>query len=306
MSLITFMLISFSLGVTQVTAATSSRDLEDYGLGSVVGRCLAVRCQIFSGVVLTEIAKPEEPVAVRVEETLFGSDDGPQVMRLPWQDDPHQRERGAYLSSAWAKADIRRNASVTVVLALEQGYGVFPGEPVLVTSSERDSMIIRSLADDARRLRESPERISDMVASLSGNANPALAGYLFFHLTHGKANYSRDLAATLLSDLLASLLNPMDLDLASAGFLPSTYPALEPSTQVGVVTRLVELAQRPDSDGARAAFEGLAKIASLDNGVVGMLPPASLPALGDAYRQLVKTGSIAAEPLLEQMLGKKR
>jgi hypothetical protein len=175
-----------------------------------------------------------------------------------------------------------------------------------VTSSERDSMIIRSLADDARRRRESPERISDMVASLSGNANPPLAGCLFSYLTFAKTNYSRDLTATLLSDLLASLLNPMDLDLASAGFLVATYTSLEPSTQVGVITRLVELAQRPEPDGARAAFDGLAKIASLDNGVVGMLPPASLPALGAAYRQLVQTGSIAAEPLLEQMLGKKR
>jgi hypothetical protein len=91
-----------------------------------VGRCLAVRRQIFSGVVLTEIAMPEEPIAVCVEETLFGSDNGPKVMRLPWQDDPRQRDKGAYLSSAWAKADIRRNESVTVVLALEQGFGVFP------------------------------------------------------------------------------------------------------------------------------------------------------------------------------------
>jgi hypothetical protein len=306
MRLITFILIGFSLGEAVAMAAPRSQELEEYTLGREVGRCLAVRCQIFSGFVLTEIPKPEEPIAVRVEETLFGRDSGPKVMRLPWQDDPRHGDKGAYLSSAWAKADIRRNASVTVVLALEQGFGVFPGEPVLVTSSERDSRIIRSLADDARRLRESPERISDMVASLSGNANPALAGYLFFHLAYGKANYSRDLTATLLSNLLASLVGPMDLDLASAGFLPSTYPALEPSTQVGVITRLVELAQRPEPDGARAAFEGLAKIASLDDGVVGMLPPASLPRLGDAYRQLVKTGSIAAEPLLEQMLGKKR
>jgi hypothetical protein len=98
----------------------------------------------------------------------------------------------------------------------------------------------------------------------------------------------------------------MDQEMASAGFLVATYTSLEPSTQLGVITRLVELAQRPDSDGAPAAFHGLAKIANLDNGVVGMLPPASLPALGAAYRQLVKTGSIAAEPLLEQMLGKKR
>jgi hypothetical protein len=305
MRLITFMLISFSLGATRVTAAPSSRDLEDYGLGIAVGRCLAVRCQIFSGVVLTEIAKPEEPIAVRVEETLFGSDNGSKVMRLPWQDDPRLADKGAYRTSAWAKADIRRNVSVTVVLGLEQGFGVFPGEPVLVTSSERDSMIIRSLADDARRLRESPERVSGMVASLSGNANPPLAGCLFSYLVFGKIPHSKDLIAALYSDLLPSLLGPTDQALAS-GFLVALYTSLEPSTRVGVITSLVELAQHRDSDSAQAGFHGLAEIATLDNGVEGMLPPASLPALGDAYRQLVKTGSIAAEPLLEQMLGKKR
>ena len=306
MKLITFVLIGFSLGDASMAATTDSQELQDYRLGSDVGRCLAVRCRIFSGVLLTEIAKLEEPIAFHVEETLFGSDDGSKVMRFPLQDNPRLPNKGAYPTSAWTKADIRIKASVIVVLGLEHGFGVVPGEPVLVTSNDHDSMIIRSLADDARLLREAPERISDMVASLSSNANPPLAGCLFSYLTFAKTNYSRDLTATLLSDLLASLLNPMDLYLASSGFLVAAYTSLEPATQVGVIMRLVELAQRPDSDGTRAAFEGLAKIAGLDNRVVVLLPPALLPALGNTYRQLVKTGSIAAEPLLEQMLGKKR
>jgi hypothetical protein len=54
--------------------------------------------------------------------------------------------------------------------------------PVLVSSTQGDSEIIRSLVSEALMLQHSPEAISGEVASLSQVKNTALAAFLVSHL----------------------------------------------------------------------------------------------------------------------------
>jgi hypothetical protein len=300
MRIIKFIMIGIGLSDALAQAAPRGRELEEYMLGKAVGFCLVVRCQVFRGVVLTVSPEPNEPITVSVDEALFGMIDIPGAVKLPYHDDPRNGDKGAYLAAAWARANVTRNSSVTVVLALEKGFGVFPGEPSIVTSDERDAVIIRSLADQARRLGESPELVSDRVASLSRDPSPALAGYLFTYLAFGKASYPRELWATLLSELVGSLVADQGL---AAGFLVAQYQSLQPPTQVIVIAHLTEFAQRPDLEVAKAAFHGLAEIASLDHSVPAMIPQAAMAGLEDAYRDRVKKGSMPRDHSLEQGLG---
>jgi hypothetical protein len=268
---------------------------------------------VFRGVVLTDSAKSGEPIKVSVEEGLIGVEQQTKAISIPFEI-AHGGE-SSLIDTAWTRAKISKGTPVTVILALEKVCG-FPGLQAFVTSDERDAEIIRTLVAEEQRLQSSPDRIYDLVASLSSTPNPALAAFLYPQLTCDQKQKS-----SIFLQLLPSLKGP-ELEQKSSLFLelfPSLkgsdlgffgslviagyYPHLAQSSQAAMIQRLAELAQRADPELSMAALGGLIQIGKADRSVLTMVPPALLPGLESLYHALVQKKSIPQDPLFEAELG---
>jgi hypothetical protein len=250
---------------------------------------------------LTDSAKSTDAITVSVEESFVGVPGGTTSLSVPFRSG--KTDSGDLANSAWLGVEVAKNLPVTVLLAQEKGLFVFPGLPVLVTSSPRDTELIRSLTKQAQDLRSSPDLIFNLVASLSTNPNPPLAGFLVaFIPAGGKGPYSRDQVASLYSELLGSL-QTSDVNLIAEAFLIALYPDSTPATQIEIVQRLAEYAQCKDPDLSQAALKGLIRVADLDHSLQTAIPPASMVGLQRAYRESVENGSIPRSPALEEGLG---
>jgi hypothetical protein len=284
-----------------VMAAPPPNRSEDYALGSRIGGCLVVACEVFRGFVLSESPKSGGPITIHVEEVLFGMPNKPDQLDLPYEDLAHARngDGGNYLASAWANVTPSRNTPVTVVFALESGFLFHRAEPVLVTSDERETGIIRSLTEKAAQLDSSPDLISEAIASLSSNPNPPLAGYLFTYLTLGRHLPPTDITVGFLSQLLGNPSVPAGQADSIAAFLVFRYYYLSPGSKMALISRFAELGQQADLELTKAAYYGLGRIAEFDHSVRAMVPSASLSGLESTYRSLVKKGSIPRNQLFE-------
>jgi hypothetical protein len=307
MKLIALLLISHGLSVMPLASAApvESQAAGDYSLGVGVGYCVVAKCQVLRGFLLTDSPKSGEPVTIRVDRVFFGPPMKLGNMTIPYEDLDHARgqDSGALLAQAWMKVRMLRNTPVTVALGLARGFGVRPGEPVVVTSDEREAEIIRSLAEEASRLEGSADLISADVASLSSGPNPALAGYLFVNLVFSNPSMQRDLRSSLLSQMLGDPSVPGERLQEIVGWLQSGYPSLSPTGRSALVRRLVELGQQSNVDAAAAGYYGLEQIAKWDDSVTTLVSPAALDGLRDAYRAMVSKGRIPRNPQLETVLG---
>jgi hypothetical protein len=298
--------IGFILILQQALAAAhlSKQDIEDYGLSATVGQCLIVRCQVFRGFLGTGSPKSGESFEVKVQEWLYGE----PVLETAWV--PYEDFRGSAnkdeiggVASAWARVGFSKNAPVAVVFGLENGFGVHAGEPVLVTSNENESRIIRYVTGEALRLEHSIDLLPGAVASLSRKANPPLAAYLFTHLVFRVTATRPELAAELLGQMLGSPSVPARQSEMIARFMAMDYYRLPQAARETMVRRLTELGMEPEVDLARAAYAGLAQIASFDNTVTAFMPPGGLAGVSTTYISLVKKGSITRNRMLETGLG---
>jgi len=117
----------------------------DYALGRTVGECLTARCQVFSGLLLTEAPVSGEPVKVKIVEQLFGPPVRLEIIEVPYADPNDVRRSGISPNRAWRGGVVfSKNAPVMVVLALERIADAQPGEPVPVATDGHRSAIIRS------------------------------------------------------------------------------------------------------------------------------------------------------------------
>lgn len=307
MKLIALLSTSLVLSVMPLATAgpVAGQAAGDYSLGAGVGYCVVAKCQVFQGLLLTDPPKSGEPVTVRVTRVLFGPPITLENVRVPYEDFDHAHggDGGGALAAAWMKVKMLGNTPVTVVLGLERGFAVLPGEPVVVTSDERDSETIRSVAEEASRLEDSPDLISTDVASLSRSPNPALAGYLFVSLVFSNPSMQRDLRSSLLSQVLVSPSVPDERLQEIVGWLQSGYPSLSPTGRSALVRRLVDLGQQSNAEAAKAAYYGLVQIAKWDDTVATLVSPAALGGLRSAYRTMVSKGRIPRNPELETALG---
>jgi len=203
---------------------------------------------------------------------------------------------------AWKGVSLAPDAPLTVILAVQRVGAVQAGSPVFVTSDEHKTEVVRSLSEKAVQLEHSPALISDLVASLPRETNLALAGYLFI-LTGHVALRNPELASSLFETMIGSPGVPPETWGEIAGFMVLDYYRLSESGKGAVVKRFTDLAQQSDSSAVRAGFRGLNKIASFDHSVSARIPPASLGGLVNAYRDLVKSGSLARNAPLETELG---
>jgi hypothetical protein len=220
----------------------------------------------------------------------------------PYEDVQHAKggDGGGFVANAWADVEIRANIPVTVLLGLENGTGVRRGEPSLVISRERESSIVQALTEEHRRLDTVPNRISDLVISLERRPNPALAGYLFAYLEFSSTrplDYDRD--STLLLQMAGnpSVPNSRWMELVDSAIV--RYAGASLPTRAAFVQRLAELGQQPDVQAAMASYHGLGKIAGVDPSVKGLLSSNALEGLRNAYRAMVKKGTIRRDAALE-------
>jgi hypothetical protein len=307
MKIITLILVgaglSNQLGMAepQKQPKPQSHESEDYFLGSVVGQCLAVKCQVFSGVILTDSPKSGEPIMASVDESLIGVTGETKTISIPFEI-AHGGDNCSLIDAVWARAKISKSSAVTVVLALEKVSG-YPALQALATSDERDAGIIRTLVQEEQRLRSSPDQVYSLVASLSGTPNPALAGFLCPHVTRAQ-KLSVEQKSSLFLELFPSL-KGFDLSFFGSLVVAGYYPHLSPSSQVAMVQRLAELAQRPDPELSMAALDGLIRIGKSDHSALTTIPPASLSGVESLYRALVQKKSIPQEPSFEAELGMK-
>jgi hypothetical protein len=252
-----------------------------------------------------ESPEPKKPITVRVEEVLYGMSAKAVTVAVPYDDPDHGDLRDGLGSPAatWRGIKVSANLPVMVVLGLERGFGVYPGEAVVITSDEREMGIIRSLVGSALRFRESQEAVATAVTSLSLFRDAPMAGYLSMYLTMGKAQSPIDVTAALLGELLANPSVPAARADWIADFLVLDYRALSEGGKAGLVRRFADLGQGSDMALARAAFTGLARIAGFDRSVAAMIPEPVLNGLKSAYRESVAKGRVPRDEALERGLG---
>lgn len=306
-SLTTLIALALSAQLLSTAALARTQADDDYYLGARVAACIAARCQVFRGYLAIDSPNQGEPVPVRVEESLFGPPVESDTVVVPWERDfipPDQPGRNHF--SVWLGIKRSKGTPVTVVLALGDGYFVRKGDPVVITSSDREAGIIRSLTEQTALLEKSPLRIYDAVASLSQTVNPALGGYLVGILNLSNTllkHYTRDQLADLSLQMLANPGLPPHTAQEFALSLVIHYKGLTSDRRMEIVQRLTELAQQQEQYTAIAGFDGLTRIMSFDDSVKAGMPETTLDALATAYRALVRKGSMRRNQDWETRLG---
>jgi hypothetical protein len=280
-----------------------ARDLADFDLGTMAGSCLVVRCEIFRGIMLTELPRSGEAVAVKVTEHLFGEPRANETELVPYDDREVKSGIGG-TARAWGRVHVSPRDPVTVLMAQESGPGVYAGQPALVTFDERETNLIRLVSDEALRLRRAPEIISGEVGALSPNSNPALAGYLMCYVMFSSNMPRRGLAAELLLQMIGSPGIPSERWVGIPQLLIAYSAGSPPEQRAAVIQRFAELAAQENENAARAGFAGLRMIAGqADNPLRSLIAPSMLGVLGARYRSLVGKRIVDRSEPLDALLG---
>jgi hypothetical protein len=280
----------------QGTAA--AQRLGDYVLGQKTGRCLVVKCSIFTGYRLEGSPTPEEAALIQMNERLFASGEPiPNIARVAYRDPlDTAKAPDREIAKAWEGVDTRANTLLTVVL--DEG-----GAPALVTSTPRDAGIIRSIAAEALLLKQSAGSIRDRVASLPQVDNPAVAGFLVVHLERIETIDDPDTSVTLLSQLLESGSVPPEGWEDVVDHIVLDYDRLTGGSQAMLVSRLAVLGKNADLRFASPGIRGLSKIGASDSSMWTLVPNDARTGIAQNYRTLVGKGAMTRKPALESALG---
>lgn len=307
-------LIGLAIGAqTTVAAAWQPKQAElDYSLGSRLGSCLRAKCQTFLGTIEGVPSGADGPVLVHVAAWLYGPIVEKETIEVAWEGgrlSPTPQD-GVALAQAWGKTPILRNTHVVVMLALERGLGPRPGDPFFVTADERETRIIRRLAEQAQQLDVTPALVHQYVASLSASPNPALAGYLAQYLQYRTASNDPDLCLQLGFQILETPDVPAVALSDILSTLGHNYHRMSETSRASLIQRLTERIQRfvgqrqpADLPFALAAFERIQRMALTDASVTPMSDPISRNALEIAYIEQVKAKNIRRYGFVEKELG---
>src|SRR6266702_4260763 len=94
--------IAIALAVPQfVLIAQVPEEPAGFSLGRLVGYCLVANCRIFRGSLLTDSPNRGQRVKVRVEEGIFGAEDGAETIDLPYADPKEIVKSYDGLHEAW-------------------------------------------------------------------------------------------------------------------------------------------------------------------------------------------------------------
>jgi hypothetical protein len=276
---------------------------KDFGLGRAMGSCLLQppdlagklqepRCRVIRGFIVADSAKPGQSIPVQVSEQLYGIRLDQSIVELPYGDPTVMRTLGESPNRAWRGVSIVKNVPIMAAIATERIADVKPGEPIVVTSNEQGFEMIRSLVQEALRLREFPENISADVASLSGSRHSAMAGFLFVYLTLEDHVFHPERASMLLLEMLEKPSVPPGWWDEMAQLARANYYRLSRPDRGKLVTRFVTLAQSSDSRKALTAFRQIDQIAGADESVWAVVDASVKAELAKTYHALVDRGSI--------------
>jgi hypothetical protein len=241
-------------------------------------------------------------VAVRADEWLFGPPTGSETVMVPFDNEFHNGDGLGGVTWAWMNAKVSESSQVTVVIGMEAGMGVRPGEPVLITSSERDAGVIRSLTEEAVLLKRSPDLVYDAVASLSRRPNAGLSGYLLSYLALSNGLTQRGQSWELLFQMFGNPGVPAECWDDFPFWLVLYSGSVAPERSLAMTRRFVDLGQEEDVHAALAGLDGLALLARRGDAIVGLVPGES-GRLRSRYRALVGTKLMPREESLETALG---
>jgi hypothetical protein len=268
----------------------------NYGIGTYLGNCQVVGCQVFSGYIAKRPPEIGQLVDVIVTETILGPPPAnPVALEHP------KKGKNGFENLAWSHATISPNVPVTVIVPLRSGAGVAAGHPLLVTSNKNEDAYIRIVVSEIERLKQSPERVFDDVASLSTAPNRPVAGYLVEYLT--SIEPSQQTRAELLGQLLTSTSMPANQLDAVAITMTTNYSAIPAGDQAAMVRQLAGMARSSVPASARAGFHALSNIARYDQAVLATLPPEGQASLAKAYSEHIRNGNISRLGPLEPLLG---
>lgn len=277
-------------------ASEESSDFKDYCLGARIGDCLAGKCVVFQGTVQSK-SRTSSAVLIRITKWLHGDPPVPDTLEVPYADMVGSASNTAL---AWSKVQWSVGTTVTVVLALEKGWGFSAGDPLVVTTDDHEAMIAAEVTQKASDIAKSPELIEAEIASLSPSTSRGVAGYLFSYVVWSKAITRRGQSAELLSRLLGNPALPPEAWESIPFWLGMASASLGSEGRAMAVRRFAEVAQQQDEHASIAGVIGLRMIAdSPGEPIEKLITPEAMSNIRRVYRLLRTKGKVQAIKALE-------
>lgn len=278
----------------------STRDELDLSLGQVVGSALAGLCDIVFGELISPIPAGRGMIELRVHEVLHGSAQRDQVIRIPYEPVGTSAFSGDRLAHSWLPVRFRTRTPVIAVILREVSaeLGLSGKDPALVTSSEADFSLIRSLIEIHQRL-SSPavDDLTELIANRDVEFHAAVTGYAYSMLP------PPDVQPEAFTEFLFEGLKSQSLPGASLQELAEqvslAYVTLDVAKQAQVIDRLNTLGLDQDKFKSFAGFRGLDQLLGFEHSIswnkdLGMT-------LYEAYQKRRKQG-LARQQFLESAL----
>ncbi len=186
----------------------------------------------------------------------------------------------------------------------ERTLGVEAGVPILVSTNESVTDIVRYLAAESKRQEEFPEGIAGAVASLSRKADAPMAGYLFVYLTRHLISRNMELETSLLGKMISNPSVPPSARKSIGESMMVNYYYLSPQSRAVLIGHFVDLSLQSEDQASTMGFRGLAHITDFFHDEVdAMIAPSTRIKLANAYRTNVLSRKLLKNEFLGKLLG---
>jgi hypothetical protein len=306
-----FLTAALILAVSALPARAPSQFERDFRLGTSMGQCFKLKCEIFEGVFLAGSPTPGSTVQVQVTRWLFGHEGFDLTsIELPFDTAErhvnHADKGGFALYHAWEGVKVAPNAPVTVALLLEP-FGANDAGPLFAITDEHSAALVSSLSAEARTLQQSPTYISALGSQAIRGPNPAVGGFVYGVLSSLPDPFLHDfdLRATILDGLLHSESLPKtEMDWQAIGLEVILYfNKNSPGGRAAVVQRLSQLGIADDPVAAAAGINNLLRLSHMEPTLGSLLPADLRDRLAVRYIQLVASKKLQRDSDAEQALG---
>jgi hypothetical protein len=293
------------LGSAPLIAKAPTQFETDFVVGSRVGQCAKAKCGVFQGVFLTGSPQPGSNVRIRVKQWLLGNENDFEsaVIDLPFVGPGGQADKDGIPLDIWLGVNVSPNVPVTVILLLERIGPRFAGEPILVTTDEREAALVSLLSAEARLLQLSPTYVVTIASQASQRSSPGLGGLILGALSTNSFLHDYDLRATVLYDLIQTESVPHIYWQAIALEMTMYYQQNSPDGRLAVIQRLSQLGNNVDPVAGAAGIQALVQLPHMEPALGSLLPIESRDGLVARYRELVAKKKLARAPDWEAALG---
>lgn len=277
---------------------------QDFDLGLQLQSCLASKCQIFKGHIVTDGPKHGQPISIHVEDILFGPQASSATIAVPYESEVLPDAFG--ISALWRDVKTEKGTPVTVALVLEPSVFTVQtaGQATVVTSTEQTAQKIEMFLRE-NRVTLQGSALAGPVASLSKTVDPILAGYLV-----GRINFlmtwkwpsSQESKTELFAQIIGSPSVPPSYARLLCEDLAKTYSAQPPSMQTRILSRFVELTHSQEPLVVSGGVAGISRVLELDSAALHLLSPALVAGFRRTYQEQVAKGALPRDEAIERGL----